>query len=230
MKKLVTLAWAVAAAAGCATPKTAMVDGREVPRLTLEFDGQPYTVKHEGAHPRPGGASSGLRDNGGSIRGRVCGMLVDFDVAHKGDHVQIVGSLDNHIPAAIDVSEEGGGARRFSGNLGGLGIDFVASPAEMKGHVGIRVFALESSGDVYQGFLRVAGALDVDGSKQRAGIMLQGREALWQMPPADQAAVLPAIFTCSGVQWGRSDPFAFGFGGEATDRPPETSAVYTRGM
>ena len=216
--------------AGCAgVPKTAIVDGKEVPRLTAEFGGQPYTIKHEGAHPKPGGPSSGLTDQGGAIRGRVCGMLVDFDVAHKGNHVQLVGSLDNHIPAAIDVSEQGG-TRHFTGNLGGLGVDFTLTPTDAQGHVGIRVFILEAAGDAYQGYMRVPGTLDVDGSKQRSGVLVGGREALWAMPAADQAAVLPALMTCGGMQYRIGDALDVGVGGPATDRPPETSAVYTRGM
>jgi hypothetical protein len=216
-----------ALAAGCASaPKTAVVDGREVPRLTLEFNGQPYTIKHDGAHPRPGGASSGLRDAGGSIRGRVCGMLVDFDVTHKGDHVQVVGSLDNRMPAAIDVAEQNG-VRHFTGNLGGLAVDFVVDGMMMQGHVGIRVFALEMASGAYQGFMRIPGLLDVNGGKQRLGVLLRGHDALWAMPPADQAAVLPAIFTCGSMQFRVVDSLDVGFGGTATDRPPETSAVYT---
>jgi hypothetical protein len=208
------------------TPKTAIVDGREVPRLTLEYNGQPYSVKHDGAHPRPGGASSGLRDAGGGIRGRVCGMLVDFDVTHKGDHVQVVGSIDNHIDAAIDVSERNG-ARHFTGNLGGLAVDFIASPSMMEGHVGVRVFVIETTGDVYRGYMRIPGLLDINGGKQRLGLNVVGRDALWSMPPADQAAVLPAILTCGSTQFRVVDSLEVGFGGPATDRPPETSAVYT---
>ena len=218
-------------AAGCASaPKTAIVDGREVPRLTLQFTGQPYEIKHDGAHPRPGGASSGLNDNGGVIHGRICGMFIDFDVAHKGDHVQLVGSIDNRMPAAIDVSESADGTRHFSGNLGGLGIDFVASPQMMQGHVGIRVFALDGVPDLYRGYMRIPGTLDVTGSKQRGSVVLYGLAALWRMPPADQAAVLPAIMTCSGIQFGFGDALRVGFGGPATDRPPESSAVYTKGL
>lgn len=212
-------------AACAATPRTAVVDGRVVPRPTLEFFGQPYSIKHEGAHPRPGGPSSGLKDVGGGIRGRVCGMLIDFDVMHKGDHVQLVGSIDNHIPAAIDVSEERG-ARHFTGNLGSLGVDFVLVTGEMQGHVGIRVFALEVAGDRYGGFMRVPGTFDIN---QRIEVSVNGRDALLAMPAADQAAVLPALMTCSGKQSVMGEPLRVGIGGEATDRPAETSAVYTQG-
>ena len=219
---------AFAVLAGCASvPKTAMIDGKEVPRLTLEYNGNPFTIKHEGAHPRPGGASSGLRDRGGSIHGRVCGMFIDFDVTHKSDHVQLVGSIDNRMPAAIDVTE-GHGQRHFTGNLGPLAVDFVAAPDGMQGHVGIRVFALERTGDDYGGFMRIPGLLDVNGGKQRLSVTVTGDQALWSMPAADQAAVLPAIFTCGSMQVRMIDALNVGFGGVATDRPPETSAVYTR--
>jgi hypothetical protein len=214
-------------AAGCATPKTALVDGRQVPQLTLEYTGNPYSIKHEGAHPRPGNPSSGLKDKGGSIRGRVCGMLVDFDVTHKGDHVQLVGSIDNIVAAAIDVSQHDG-QRHFTGNLGALAVDFIATPGGMQGHVGIRVFAVEAAGEGYQGFMRIPGLYDVNGAKQRLAVNMTGREALWAMPPADQAVVLPGIFTCSSTQFRTVDGLDVGFGGPATDRPPDTSAVHTK--
>jgi hypothetical protein len=214
--------------AGCASvPKTAVVDGKEVPRLTLEYNGNPFTIKHEGAHPRPGAASGGLSDKGGSIHGRVCGMFIDFDVTHAGDHVQLVGSIDNRMPAAIDV-REGNGQRHFTGNLGPLAVDFVAAPDGMQGHVGIRVFALERAADDYRGFMRIPGLLDVNGGKQRLSVTVTGNQSLWGMPAADQAAVLPAIFSCGSSQYTVMDALDVGFGGTATDRPPETSAVYTK--
>jgi hypothetical protein len=225
---LFSLSFSLSLASCVTTPKTAIVDGREVPRPTLEFSGQPYTVKHEGAHPQPGGPSSGLQNPGGAIRGRVCGMLIDYDVVHKGDHVQLVGSIDNHIPAAIDVSEQNG-ARRFTGNLGGLGVEFTMVPTEIQGHVGIRVFALDAAGDGYDGFMRIPGVIVTSDDKQRVGVRITGREALWAMPAADQAAVLPALMTCGGMQFRVGDALQVGFGGEATDRPAETSAVYTKG-
>ena len=219
---------AFACLAGCASvPKTAVVDGKEVPRLTLEYNGNPFSIKHEGAHPRPGGASSGLSDNGGLIHGRVCGMFIEFDVTHKGDHVQLVGSIDNRMPTAIDVAEQNG-QRHFTGNLGPLGVDFVAAPGGMQGHVGIRVFAIERAEDEYRGFMRIPGTLDINGGKQRLGITITGAQALWSMPPADEAAVLPAIFSCGSTQMSVIDALEVGFGGTATDRPPETSAVYTK--
>src|SRR5262245_1829312 len=93
---LALLAAAPAALVACATtPTTVIIDGKEVPRLTQEFTGQPYSIRHSGAHPRPGGASSGLRSPGGSITGVVCGAGVQFDVEHLGDHVQLTGFIDS---------------------------------------------------------------------------------------------------------------------------------------
>jgi hypothetical protein len=57
---------------------------------------------------------------------------------------------------------------------------------------------------------------------------MSGRDVAWQMPPADQAAIIPALITCGGAQYRIVDNVEVGFGGNATDRPPETSAVYTR--
>jgi hypothetical protein len=223
-----TLALTAVFVAGCATvPKTAVVDGKEVPRLTLDFTGQPSQVKHEGAHPRPGKPSGGLRAAGGRIHGNVCGMFVDFDVTHKGDHVQLVGSIDDRTDAAIDVEDERG-MRHFTGHLGGLAVDFIAGTGGMEGHVGIRVFAVEATADDgYKGDMRIPGMYDPGGGKQTIGVTVHGREALWAMPPADQAALLPAMFTCSNTQSRMIDDFVVGFGGAPTARAAETSAVYT---
>ena len=214
--------------AGCATvPTTATVDGREVPRLTLGFTGQPYQVKHEGAHPAPGKPSSGLRDAGGRIHGHVCGMFIDFDVTHKGDHVQLVGSIDDRTDAAVDVADEGG-MRHFTGHLGGLAVDFIAGTGGLQGHVGIRVFAAEASApDDYHGNMRIPGMYDPGGGKQIIGLTIHGRDALWAMPAADQAAILPAMLTCSNTQTRMIDDVVVGFGGKPTEVAAETSAVYT---
>ena len=222
------VALAVVVAGACATvPKTAIVDGKPVPRLTLDFTGQPYQIRHDGAHPRPGEPSGGLRDSGGRIHGNVCGMFVDFDVAHKGDHVQLVGSIDNRMDAAIDVADERG-FRHFTGHLGGLAVDFIAGKGGMQGHVGIRVFAVDVVNGDYRGDMRIPGMFDPGGGKQTIGVTLHGREALWAMPAADQAAVLPALLTCGNSQNRILDDVTVGFGGAPTDRPAETSAVYTQ--
>jgi hypothetical protein len=212
-------------AVGCAGPRTVMIDGREVQRPAYQFSGQPFTVKHESAYPQAGDPSSGLRAGGGSIRGRVCGMNLDLDVDHKGDHVQLVGSIDNRAPFAVDV-RGGSSALHFTGNLSGLGVDFVADESKIEGHVGLRVFSLDRENDGYQGFMHVPGLLG-DG---RMGIMIRGAAALWKMPAADIGAVLPALITCDGFRRKRIvSAVQVGIGGTLTDAPPESSSVFSGG-
>jgi hypothetical protein len=214
-------------AAGCVgVPKTAVVDGRQVPRLTIQLAGNPYQLKHEGAHPRPGGPSSGLRDAGGSIRGRVCGMFVDLEVQHRGDHLEVVGSIDNHVPLSLSLSEANG-VRRYNGNLGDLGIDFTRDAQRISGSVGRRTFVLELDGDVYKGFMKTPIARGAH--FEPMPVTLTGKQALEQMPAADEAVVLPTILTCqsAGGQYRAVGALDLGFGGPEKDRPDETSAIYT---
>ena len=101
---------------GCA-PTTAIVNGREVPRLTLTFVGRPYDIKHSNAHPQPGGPSSGLKDDGGHISGHVCGLDLLLDVSHQGDHLTLEGFADSAASVHLEVKDEKG-FRRFVGTLG----------------------------------------------------------------------------------------------------------------
>src|SRR5207244_1025443 len=102
--------------AGCA-PTTAIVNGHEVPRLTLTFVGRPCDIKHSSAHPAPEGPSSGLKDDGGHISGHVCGLDLLLDVRHQGDHVTLDGFVDSAASAHLEVKDEQG-FRHFTGNLG----------------------------------------------------------------------------------------------------------------
>jgi hypothetical protein len=100
MKRRIPCIVALAYVSCAAAPKTAVVDGRTVPRPTLDFGGHPYSLRHQGAHPRPNGPSDGLTDAGGTITGRVCGMNVDYGVEHRGDHV-----LPNLLTCAAAATE-----------------------------------------------------------------------------------------------------------------------------
>ena len=78
---------------GCA-PTTAIVDGKQVPRLDKDFVGQPFVIRASAAHPRPGSPSGGLRDNGGRISGNVCGLELTYDVSHEGNKTVMTGFVD----------------------------------------------------------------------------------------------------------------------------------------
>src|SRR5690349_14430149 len=83
-----------ALAAGCA-PTTAIVDGKSMRRLDMDFVGQPFVVRVTAAHPRPGSPSGGLYGFGGHVSGNVCGLEVTYDVEHMGDHTRLTGFLDD---------------------------------------------------------------------------------------------------------------------------------------
>jgi hypothetical protein len=222
--RLVVLALATVAV-GCAGAGPVIIDGQSVPRPTYQFSGRPFTVKHEGAYPRPSEPSSGLRAAGGSIRGRVCGMFVDADADHKGDHVQLVGSLDNKYPLAIDVRGSAN-SMHFTGNLYGLAVDFIANPQKVEGHVGLRVFSVERTGDDYVGLMRLPTLVN----KGIFNVTVHGATALWSIPAADLGVVLPALMTCDGLRRQHQvSGIEVGFGGDFADAPPESSSVYSHG-
>jgi hypothetical protein len=213
-------------AAGCAAiPRTAIVDGREVQRPTLQFGGQPYTLVHQGAHPKPGSPSSGLRDAGGRIRGRICGITADYDVKHSGDRVVVDGVVyDDKLGSKIEVREESRGLH-FSGTLGSNIIDLQLDRGRLTGSVGRRVYSLERVEDRLEGWLRVPGmvwgpsipVMVQSDRKILVPVRVRGVAALWEMPAAVQAVVLPNLLTCINLADNQLHPIDVGFGGTPAD-------------
>ena len=218
----VSLGALAATLSGCAPmPRTAVVNGIEVPRVTQEFGGQPYLVRQTAAHPKPGGPSSGLRDYGGKITGQVCGMDIDYQVQHLGDHIQLTGFLDLKLATQIQIRDRGG-ERVISGALSGAVVDIRLRSNELVGTSGYRHFKLQQDGD------RLAGQMRPVNTDYLADVTINGRDALWAQPPAVQAAVLPALLTCFVAKigtYGRS-PLVVGFGGKSGAQPRESSSLY----
>lgn len=217
------LAVGLVAASGCA-PTTAIVNGKEVPRLSLSFTGRPYSVKHMRAHPDPRGPSSGLTDDGGHVTGIICGLDLLLDVKHAGDRVRLEGFIDNALSANLEIRDVEG-ERVITGNLGAsagvAAVELHLSQSGLRGRVGQRAFLMEIDGDRYVGKLRINDTRIADAT-------IEGREALWSMPAADQAAVLPALLTCFGgrIENDVRNPLVVKFGGEAGAEPPQTSTLY----
>jgi hypothetical protein len=225
MRLPIAFAFAVAALpfGGCATaPSTVLVDGREVPRPTLRFSGQPFSVRHSRAYPSPESPSSGLRDAGGDISGHVCGMNLDYDVQHKGDHVALDGHIDGPVPSHIDVREDGN-ARTFIGQIGGAKVALTLLADSLTGTVGRREFNLTMQGDQMVGLVHIEGIGSVPA-------IVHGVQALGDMPAADQAAVLPSLLTCALAPNRSTASMALevGIGGTSTDVEPQTSSLYSR--
>jgi hypothetical protein len=208
---------------GCA-PTTAVVDGKTVPRLEMEYGGQPFAIRLIGAHPRPGGASSGLRDSGGRIVGNVCGLDVNFDVEHQGDHVHLTGTVDEGgFEASLTVSDERNVTRVIKGWLSSTGgsVSVELGTNRIAGNVGVREFELGREGDHYVGVLRI-------GQSVKALARINGAEQLWELPAAAQALVLPALMTCNGeeLEEHMRGALIVGFGGEQTFEPKKVSSLY----
>lgn len=210
--------------AGCASlPTTAVVNGVEVPRLTQEYQGQPYVVRHTAAHPQPGGPSGGLVDNGGKISGQICGMDVDYQVHHKGDHILLVGFLDQTKPTQIQIRDQAG-ERVITGNLENAAVNLHLRSNSLEGTSGFRAFKMVQDGDRLVGKMRSLNTDDL------GDVTVNGRDELWALPPAAQAAVLPAMLACFVAKignFGRS-PLVVGFGGKGGAQPRESSSLYQR--
>ena len=209
--------------AGCA-PTTAVVNGRTVPRLDMDFVGQPFVVRVSGAHPQPGSPSGGLRGYGGRISGNVCGLDLTYDVQHEGDHTTMVGFLDDGtLDSHLTVRDVGGVSRQITGTLDGkgTGVNLDLRYNHIRGNVGLREFDLGRDGDRYIGSVHITQAVT-------ASATVNGVRALWELPPAAQAVVLPALLTCHGdeLEGNLRGSLVVGFGGHQTWEGKRVSAVY----
>lgn len=221
---MLALASAGLAGGGCA-PTTVTVQGRQLPRVEHAYTGQPFDVRHLGAHPQPGGASSGVRGYGGRITGNVCGLDIDYEVQHQGDHTRVSGFIDSgYFNSELSVRDQGG-QRSITGTLGAAAgystVDLQLRSNELRGKVGSREYQLTQEGDQLVGTVRIGTNLTV-----RA--RLTGRDALWTLPAADQGAVLPGLLTCHGgaLEQGHVAEYVVGVGGEPSREPPHTSSLY----
>jgi hypothetical protein len=204
---------------GCA-PSTAVVNGQTVGRPTLAYtDHYYYAVTHYRAYPESRGASSGLQTYGGRIAGFACGADFNYETDYRGHTIQLLGYVQAINPAAallrtqqpahMEVRDMGG-LRHIQGSvgddMGGLFIahdrsskviDFDFDSQGLHGQVGSRMFDLNSAGDdTMSGTVRIStGAV--------LPFELRGVSSVWSMPPADQAAILPFMLTCSRVEDGR---------------------------
>lgn len=207
--------------AGCA-PTTAVVDGRQVPRLDMDFVGQPFVVRVSAAHPKPGSPSGGLKDFGGRLSGNICGLDVTYDIQHEGDHTHLTGFIDEQLESRIDVKDEHGVSRVITGTLdsrgGGINLDLRKN--SIRGNVGLRQFDLGRDRDRYIGSVKI--------TNMTTSVTVNGADDLWTLPPAAQAAVLSALLTCHGdeLEANKRGALVVGFGDHQTWEGKHVSALY----
>ncbi|HEX8951822.1 MAG TPA: hypothetical protein VF997_11670 [Polyangia bacterium] len=208
---------------GCA-PNMAYVDGKTVPRLDMDFVGQPFVVRVSAAHPKPGSPSGGLRDFGGRISGNVCGLDITYDVQHEGDKTRLTGFVDEkQSDSRIEVRDVQGVSRQITGTLdseSGTAINLDLRKNAIRGNIGLRQFDLGRDGDRYIGALKV--------NTITTAATINGADELWTLPPAAQAVVLPALLTCYGdeLEQNRRGALVVGFGGRQTWEGKHVSSIY----
>jgi hypothetical protein len=217
------LLFATLVAAGCA-PTTAVVDGKTVPRLSMEFVGQPFVVRASDAHPQPGSPSGGLRDSGGHVSGNVCGLEITYDVDHQGDKTHLTGFIDGgSFESQLDVRDDRGIRRLITGSLTNTGgvVQIEVLKNHIRGVVGHRRFELARRDDQYLGWIKIM-------QSGTAPATINGADELWTLPPATQAAVLPSLLTCYGdaIEDKLGGSFVVGFGGRQTWEAHHVSSIY----
>ncbi len=211
--------------AGCA-PTTAVVDGKQVPRLDMDFVGQPFVVCVSSAHPKPGSPSGGLRDFGGRISGNVCGLDITYDVQHEGTRTRLTGFVDEkQTDSRLEVHDVEGVSRQIDGTLdsdSGTAVHLDVRKNAIRGRVGLREFDLgrDAENDRYIGSLKLANIT--------TSATINGADDLWTLPPAAQAVVLPALLSCYGdeLEGNKRGAFVVGFGGRQTWEGKRVSAIY----
>ena len=193
-------------AVGCGTPGYAVVNGKRVERPTLAYDnGQTFHLEHRRAYPGVFDPARGRDVDDGSLRGRICGVDVEFDASWYGARLQLDGRADvpwkqdfTHTEGIfrleLEVTELGPGHRRIRSV--GQGIDLDVSPERMDAWIGRRHFLLTPDGGYLAGRYQRTGDVLVPIDDPFA---IWGREALATMVPADEALLLVLMLTCDGT-------------------------------
>jgi len=206
-------------AVGC-SPTTAVVNGKSVARPTLGYtDGYYYAVRHFRAYPEHRGASTGLRSYGGRLAGFACGADFTYESDYSGRVVRLTGFVQPTLPTAgynrvqepahIEVRDTDG-RRHIYGSVGddtalnfiphdgwSRSIDFTIGADGLHGQVASRAYDLQQvDADTMSGTVRVA-------NDEIVPFELRGLSAVWSMEPADQAAIMPFMLSCSNNEDGR---------------------------
>lgn len=196
---------------GCSTPKYAVLDGKRVERPSVGYVSDYFRIAHERAFPGVFDPRRGRDVDDGTIRGRVCGIDLDFDVSWYGDRLALQGRgdvpwlhdwsySDGLFRLEVHVKESAPGHRHIvahgpgaMGTLAKLEID--VSDERLEATVASRHYALAADGDYLFG--RITRESDVY-QRIDAPYAIYGREVLPSMVPADQALVLLLMLACDG--------------------------------
>lgn len=209
---------ALTSCAGTAGP--VILDGVPTPRTTMEFVGNPYSIRHSAAHPRPGSPSGGIHGDGGTITGTICGADIQYQVQHNGDHIRVSGFVNTEWSMTLQVSEEPSGVRHILGGLSNFPVDVTLAEGTLSGTVGQCRYELHpdaQANDTYTQLLPIKG--------YNVSMRIKGRQALAQLPAADQAALAPLMLYCATAKVFQNlgqEPPELSFGGRPGAQPSRT--------
>lgn len=206
----------------CAAPLGPVsIDGKLVPRQQLRFTGQPYAIQHIDAYPATVGPSSGLTAAGGRITGVICGSDVEYSVEHVGDRIKLNGFVDNQYNSHLEIAETNG-FHTISGSVAYREIAIQLFGDRLRGYIGRCPFDMTQEGDAF--VQTTYNQTVAEGNEMH--LRINGLDALWKLPPADQAALLPMVIQCLQQKMfenmGHENPPAMGFGGPAGAVPRNT--------
>jgi hypothetical protein len=110
--------------AACA-PRTAIVRGREMPRVTATYtDHRVFALTHHAAYPESRGPSSGLHEYAGRMAGRVCGNELWLEADYRGRYMELAGFYEPNDGAVHTINQvqlevrDYGGERHIRGSIG----------------------------------------------------------------------------------------------------------------
>lgn len=205
----------------CACLGPVMINGKPTPRLNLEYQGQPYALRHLNAHPQPGGASSGVKEQGGRITGVICGSDVDLNVTHAGDHVELYGVVENQHQATLQIAQTQG-FHTITGSIAFREVRLELYGDRLRGFIGRCPVEMVQEGDA------LVDTVVSNGQPMRR--QLTGLDTLWKLPAAPQALILPMVVSClvekTFENLGRDTP-PLGFGGAMSSQPLGTLRLAT---
>lgn len=179
----------VSLALGCQGPQVAGAPG-VAGKDAIQLVGQPYALTHKGARSDSKKASDGVSGAGGDISGLLCGSDLMMQVAHKGDHVRVYGFIDNQWNAEMRIQETDG-YLTLTGSMANYGYELRLFGDRLVGAVGrCRVDLRQDP----QNADRLTQDWNVQGVHRTTS--LRGVDALWALPAAEQAVLLPMLVQC----------------------------------
>jgi hypothetical protein len=142
-------------------------------------------------------------------------------VSHDGDRIRLVGFVDQQYNSHLEVSDKDG-FNVITGSVAYREISLQLFSNRLRGYVGRCSIDMVQEDDALVE-TRYAGARS---EQNEMHLRMNGLDALWKMPPADQAAVLPLVTQClidkMFDNFGRENPPAMTFGGPAGAVPRDT--------